>query len=251
MRKIHNKYLILIIVLLALHLFVMIYFLLRDKNKTLTQDTTTKKVEEVHYFEQNEPTPAQTSAPGPVVQVTTQVTTKPATVGEKSELNFTLVTKSPYARGIWKVYGKIIVPTDAQIHKSNTKVVVKKGAFELVLEGNDDMSDSVFKPYTVLPGYKKVGTIRLLTADGGGYITSDLYRIAYQTSGNIFYTNNFEENKKCEVAGYSENPPCAWPTISFSTKTFIWATLECGAEQPSQECLDWGDNIMKTLEIRH
>ena len=255
-----KEYLAIIVVLLLINLFAVTYMVFGNNHKQQATTSTTDTTVELKNTEPNNEegivTPTiptyQNKEEDKITNNDSSITITDKSIKQNQKIDFVIITKSPYASNDgWQVYGSVVVPKDTRVIKSNNDITFLYKNYRLKIAGNDDMNDSVFKPYAVLPGYKKIGIIKLLTADDKGYIPSDLYRVAYQTDQNIFYTNNFENNKNCEVANYSETPPCAWLTISFSTKTFIWATLDCGAEQPSQECLNWGDNIIKTLEIRH
>jgi len=84
-----------------------------------------------------------------------------------------------------------------------------------------------------------------------GGLKQDIYRVAYQTDENIFYTNNYKSTGKCTVASSSVGAPCAWLTISFDTHAFIYASLTCKDHQPKQDCLVFGDNIIKTLQLKY
>ena len=99
---------------------------------------------------------------------------------------------------------------------------------------------------------------KIILGNGTGVINAPLWRVSYQTEGNMFYTTNFKgsegyykanEGQSCTVMSFTEPAPCAWMTISMSTHEYITVTLECGSNKPNSECLDFGDTIARTIHF--
>jgi len=166
---------------------------------------------------------------------------------------YTLSTYSPYnsknpisVSVSFKVDKKYRVSPISGDFENGFVVTDRDKNMELRVYSNTEMEENkVFAIYNVLPGSVKIGNIEL------GGLKQDIYRVAYQTDENIFYTNNYKSTGKCTVASSSVGAPCAWLTISFDTHAFIYASLTCKDHQPKQDCLVFGDNIIKTLQLKY
>lgn len=214
------------------------------------KETTDNHSEKAQPKGSNKPSPTKSSTPKTFHRSTTVKTHNLKGGFQRLEVYMNLKT-------VFDPQGNKVERVDLTINPTTDKYHVETGALLITSKSHPewrlriyppwDSTDSVYsqmlKPVV---DHQEVGKVKLGLSGG---VDATVWRVAFQTPGNIFYSTNFKESGKCEVMQFSAQAPCAWLTISMSTHEYIMASLDCGSGTPTRECLDFGDRIIKTLHF--